>query len=459
MQLARETRCVIIGLGASGLAAVRFLHGLGLHVSVSESRSEDQLGAAILREMKDLGVAMETGGHSHGFFRDAALVVPSPGVPLDLPVIRQAVEAGAVIGGELALAAGRISSPVIAVTGSNGKTTVTSLIGHLLAAGRQNVFVGGNIGTPVLDYCRGGQGAQVLVLELSSFQLEIGGEFRPDIGLLINLSPDHIDRHGSLEQYAAAKRRIFRHQRNEDVAIIGRDDELVMQEKITTAGRVLDFGIHPSSAAVVEEKGVLVRRGTFGQEADEFYDLSGTALSSLVNRLNSAAAILAVRSYGCSPEAIRIGLADYVPPAHRMALVAEIDGVKYVDDSKGTNTGAVAAALASSGDRVVLIAGGRDKGSDFSLLASHVRKHVRRLILIGEAAERMEKQLGALAPVVRAANMEEAVSKAAEIATPGDTVLLSPGCASFDMFTGYAHRGEVFQQAVRDLGKISHDCC
>lgn len=449
---------MVIGLGVSGLAAVRFLCDLGLEVSVSESRPEERIDQAMLKEVRELGVEVETGGHSDDFFHGAELIVPSPGVPLNLPVIMQAKNNGAVIAGELALAAGRISEPVIGVTGSNGKTTVTSLIGHLLKTANRRVFVGGNIGTPVLDYLRAPRAAEALVLELSSFQLEIGGDFRPDIGLLLNLTPDHLDRHGSLHRYAAAKRRIFANQRGDDVAIIGADDPLVMEEKITTAWKVLRFGVHPSSDALVEERGVLVRGGTFDSDMDELYELSGTALASHVNRLNAAAAILAARAYGCDPEAIRQGLAGYAPPAHRMALVAELDGIRYVDDSKGTNVGAVAAALASIGGRVVLIAGGRDKDSDFSLLAQSVRRYVRQLILIGEAADRIEEQLGALAPVIRAASMQEAVKRAAEVAKRGDTVLLSPGCASFDMFTGYAHRGEVFQQAVADLRKVSHVC-
>jgi UDP-N-acetylmuramoylalanine--D-glutamate ligase len=457
VQLAKETQCVVIGLGASGIAAVRFLHDLGLQVSVSESRAENRIDETLLAKVRELDVIMESGGHHHDFFRGAELVVPSPGVPLDLPVISQAREKGAVIGGELALAAGRINSPVIGVTGSNGKTTVTSLIGHLLQAEGGKVFVGGNIGTPLLDYFRGPQDAQTLVLELSSFQLEIGGAFRPDIGLLLNLSPDHIDRHGSLAKYTAAKRRIFANQGAGDVAIIGADDEVVMQEEITTAGRVLRFGIHPSSDALVDENGVLVRARALEQDNDEYYELSGTALSSFVNRLNAAAAILATRVYGCGAEAIRKGLADYAPPPHRMTPLSEIDGVTFIDDSKGTNIGAVAAALASCGGRVILIAGGRDKDSDFSLLADHVRQHVRQLVLIGEAAARIEECLGSEAPVIRASSMQEAVRRAAEIAEPGDTVLLSPGCASFDMFTGYAQRGEVFQQAVLELQKISHD--
>lgn len=451
LQLVRGKKCVVIGLGASGLAAVRFLHGEGLLVSVSESRPAASIGGAELEVLRTLGVAWECGGHSEEFFAGAELIVPSPGVPLDLPVLRAARQRGVVIAGELALAAGRIAAPVIAVTGSNGKTTVTSLIGHLLRAANRKAFVGGNIGTPVLEYLRGPRDAEVVVLELSSFQLEIGGVFRPDIALLLNLSPDHLDRHGSMAGYAAAKQRIFVNQKTGDTAILGADDPLVMAAPPATGATVLRFGAAPGCEALVREGLVSLALPVGGHRVEEEYDLRGTPLASRINTMNAAAAILAVRVFGCTAVDIRAGLASYAPPAHRMALVAEINGVRYVDDSKGTNIGAVIAALASCGDRVILIAGGRNKGSDFSELAGSVRRHCRHLVLIGEAAEQMARQLGALVAVTRADSMDDAVRRASAVAAPGDTVLLSPACASFDMFTSYAHRGEVFCQAVQAL--------
>ncbi|HDK44172.1 MAG TPA: UDP-N-acetylmuramoyl-L-alanine--D-glutamate ligase [Desulfobacteraceae bacterium] len=451
MQPAKDIRAVVVGLGASGLAAVRFLHGLGARVSVSESRPETRIAGDNLALLRRLGVALETGGHPTGFFPGPELVVPSPGVPLDLPVLKYAAAQGAAIAGELALAAGRIRVPVVGVTGSNGKTTVTSLLGDLLRAGGRRVFVGGNIGTPLLNYLQDPGGIEVVVLELSSFQLELSGTFRPDVALFLNLSPDHLDRHGSMERYGAAKRRIFANQGPGDIAIVGADDPLVMAAAVTTAGTVLRFGRSPRVEARVTESGVSLTGSFAGEKVNETYDLRKTRLASAVNRLNAAAAILAARSLGCRPGSCRTGLAGYTPPGHRMAVVAEIDGVLFVDDSKGTNTGAVAAALASCRGPVVLIGGGRDKGSDFTLLRPAVERHVRRLVLIGEAADAMAAALGSLVPVSRADSMEDAVSRAAAAARPGDTVLLSPGCASFDMFTGYAERGRIFQQAVADL--------
>jgi len=451
MELEPGRKAVVIGLGTSGMAAVRFLHARGLEVSVSESRPANQLGKDDLALLDHLGMAVETGGHTMEFFDRADLVVPSPGVPLNLPVLDFVRQRGIRLAGELALAAGKISAPVIAVTGSNGKTTVTSLIGHLMRQAGKRVFVGGNIGTPVLDYLLGDHQADAVVLELSSFQLEIGGAFRPDIGLLLNISPDHLDRHGSMKNYAAAKQRIFVNQEVGDIAVLSSDDPLLLSQPPGRAGTVLRFGTHTEADARVTDRGVklsvILPRG----KIEENYDLAETALYSLVNRLNAAAAILAVRAAGCDPDRIQRGLAGYAPPDHRMTLVDEIAGVRYVDDSKGTNIGAVEAALASSGDRVILIAGGRDKGSDFSMLENPLRRHAKHLILIGEAAERMQAALCSIVPTTRAGTMEDAVRIAAECAQPGDTVLLSPACASFDMFTSYAHRGDVFRQAVFSL--------
>lgn len=459
MKIDKGTKCVVIGLGISGLSALKFLNGLGAEVAVSERREREQIDNVMLEELEKMGIKVEAGGHTIDFCQEADLIVPSPGVPLNLPVLTELRSKGKLIVGELALAAGRIQTPVIGVTGSNGKTTVTSLIGHLLETADHHVFVGGNIGTPLLDYLQGPQNARALVLELSSFQLEIAGDFRPNIALLLNISPDHIDRHGSLASYAAAKRLIFVNQGSKDIAIIGAEDPLVVQEKIYSAGTVLRFGLDPAFEAYVDTNGVSVRKGVFNNTTDEYYDLEGTRLESQVNRLNAAAAILASRSYGFQPETIQQKLAEFSPPPHRMALVTEIGGVKYVDDSKGTNIGAVAAALASCEDRVILIAGGRDKESDFSLLTESVMNHVRALVLIGEAADRIEASLGNVVPVFRATTMGDAVQKAAELAQRGDTVLLSPACASFDMFENYSHRGEVFQAAVQGLRKPSHNYC
>ena len=444
-------RGVVVGLGRSGLAAVRYLHQQGLRVKVSESRDRELLSRKELTVLDQCGVELETGGHGDDFFADVDLVVLSPGVPPDLPVLEDVRARNIPVWGELALAAGHIRVPVIAVTGSNGKTTVTSLIGELLKAAGNKVFVGGNIGTPVLEYLLDPADAEVLVLELSSFQLESAGEFRPDIGLLLNLSPDHLDRHGSMQAYAAAKRRIFARQTVTDVAILGADDVLVMEESVPTAGTVYQFGFTTGCRARVAGQSVHLEPGFGPGGRKEVYDLSTTRLASRVNCLNAAAAILAAATFGCSSEAIRNGLARYQPPEHRMTPAGELDGIYFINDSKATNVGAVVAALAGFEQNVVLIAGGRDKGSDFSLLRDAVRNHVKHLVLIGEAASDLSRALAGSVDCECAGSMEDAVARAFAAARRGDTVLLAPACASFDMFADYGSRGVEFTRCVQNL--------
>ncbi len=457
IELRSGMKAIAVGLGKSGLAAVRYVHSQGLHVAVSEHRQ--QISAEEQAVLAQCGAALETGGHTLEFFADADLIVVSPGVPMDLPVLTAARNRGVPVVGELALAAGRIQVPVIAVTGSNGKTTVTSLIGHLLRSSGKKAFVGGNIGTPVLDWLCAPDEAEVAVLELSSFQLDAAGGFRPDIALLLNLSPDHIDRHGSFANYAAAKRKIFANQQQSDTAIIGMDDSEVMARAMPGAGQVLGFGMQPDCRAKVEGQSVRLEPGFTSSGAAEIYDITETRLSSLVNVYNAAAAILAARVFGCAIEGIRVGLADYQPPLHRMTPAGEINGVRFINDSKATNIGAVLAALAGfkqgAEKEVILIAGGRNKGGDFTELIPALHKHVRHVVLIGEA----KQELAAAAEAAGighqfAADMSDAVRKSFAAAKPGDTVLLAPACASFDMFKNYEHRGNEFMRCVGELAKL-----
>lgn len=450
IELRSNTKAIAVGLGKSGLAAVRYLHGQGLRVAASEYRK--QISAEERSVLEQCGAALELGGHTPEFFADADLIVVSPGVPTNLPVLNAARSRGVTVVGELALAAGRIPVPVIAVTGSNGKTTVTSLIGQLLRSSGKQAFVGGNIGTPVLEYLLEPGETEVAVLELSSFQLDMAGDFRPDIALLLNLSPDHIDRHGSFENYAEAKRQIFARQGRADIAILGADDPMVAAKPVTTAGTVLHFGTQADSRARVEGQQVRLEPG-FGAE---IYDLSATRLSSLVNVYNAAAAILAARAFGCSVEGIRAGLDDYQPPMHRMTPTGEINGVRFINDSKATNIGAVIAALAGFKKDVILIAGGRNKGGDFTELVPAFRQHVRQVVLIGEAAS----ELAAAAEAAGighqfADDMGDAVRKGFAAAKLGETVLLAPACASFDMFDNYEHRGREFMRCAAELAEVS----
>jgi UDP-N-acetylmuramoylalanine--D-glutamate ligase len=450
INLKKGMKAVAVGLGKSGLSAVRYLHSQGLRVAASEYRQ--QISAEEQAVLAQCGAALETGGHTAAFFADGDLIVVSPGVPMNLPVLEAARSQGVPVVGELALAAGRRVVPVIAVTGSNGKTTVTSLIGHLLRSSGKKVFVGGNIGTPVLDFLLNPGEAEVAVLELSSFQLDAAGEFRPDIGLLLNLSPDHIDRHGSFENYAEAKLKLFAKQMPGDTAIIGMDDGEVAARTVPGTGHVLGFGMRPGSRAKVEGQRVRLEPGFAPDGAAELYDLAGTRLSSLVNVYNAAAAVLTARTFGCSMEGVRAGLADYQPPLHRMTPAGEINGVRFINDSKATNIGAVQAALAGFKKDAILIAGGRNKGGDFTELVPAFRQHVRHVVLIGEAASELAAAADAAGVAHQfAADMGDAVRKGFAAAKPGETVLLAPACASFDMFDNYEHRGREFMRCVQEL--------
>ncbi len=441
---------LVLGLGKSGLAAARFLLSRGARVTVSDSRPAASLDPVALKELSLAGVTLALGGHDEGLLADCDLLVPSPGVPLELPLLHQARNLGLAIIGELALAAPLLHEEVVAITGTNGKTTVTSLCGELCAAAGRRVFIGGNIGVPLLDYLLGPRQAEVLVLELSSFQLELAGDFRPRVAVLLNLTPDHLDRHHDMAGYAAAKQQIFVRQGAGDTAILNDDDPLVAATALPNGVRRLGFGCGPTSAARLDGSRVrLVRDG-----GEEVYDLSGTRLASSVNVANAAAALLAARCLGCEPEVLRPALAAYVPQPHRLESVARIDGVNYVNDSKATNIGATCAALEAMTGPVLLIAGGRDKGGDYALMAPVVQARVRRLYLLGEAAAAMAAALGHLVPCELVTSLPQAVQRAAEFARPGETVLLAPACASFDMFQSYGHRGQVFRDAVGALGQV-----
>jgi len=453
MQIRDGLQAAVIGLGVAGLSTVRYLTARGARVRVSDQRGLDQIEPATVAWLREQEVALEHGGHTPAFLAGAEVIIPGPGVPLDLPALRTAREQGIPILGELALAAGQYPVPVIAVTGSNGKTTVTSLIGHLLRAANKKTFVGGNIGTPLLDYFTDPERYDSVVLELSSFQLDLAGSFRPDVGLLLNLSPDHLDRHGSFAAYAGAKMHLFAHQRAGDCAILGGDDPMAAAAPIGEGVRRHTFGRGGECSARIVDGQVELRMNGDGVERVVRFDLGPTKLHSSVNQLNAAAAVLAAAQLGCTPEAIGRGLLNFEPPPHRMADVATIDGVRFINDSKATNIGALEAALGGCEAPVVLIAGGRDKGSDYTLLREVVGRKVKRLVLLGEAAGMMRAALGTTVATETVGSMAEAVQRAMAAAVSGDLVLLAPGCASFDMFSGYEERGRVFAEQVLQLSQ------
>ena len=442
---------VVMGMGVSGRAAVAFLLSQGAEVFVTDSREFEALPEKDREYLLENNIAFEGGGHTKEFMSQGDFIVISPGVPTDLPLLKELHEANIPVLGELALAAPYLTECVVAVTGTNGKTTVTSLVGELLQAAGKKVFVGGNIGTPLLDYLRQGEHAEFLVLELSSFQLETAGNFSPHIGILLNITPDHLDRHKDIVQYAAAKMNMFVHQKAEDKAIICNEDPMCQQIKpMLGPQEVYCFGNWESDCAA---KGSGYEfRITLADRIDE-YSLTGTKLDSHTGLLNSQAAVLAVSLLGCDQADMERALSSFSPASHRLQHVRTIDGVDYYNDSKATNTGAVLSALASFPGNIILLAGGRDKGEEYTVLKELIQEKVKALILLGEAAQIIDQAIGMSSISHHVSSMEEAVTMAADMANPGDTVLLAPACSSFDMFDDYCHRGDVFMEIVQNLSK------
>jgi len=459
------THVLVVGLGKTGLAALHFFAGLGARVSISDAGPANSIPHGVAENVAETGGILETGRHSTDLFTAVDLVVVSPGVPLDLEPLQAARARNIPVIGELAVAAVYLKSPVVAVTGTNGKTTVTTMLGDIFKNAGKKVFVGGNIGTPIFDYLAGPQDADIVVLEISSFQIDTGGGrdgFRPTIGLLLNITPDHLDRYESFQEYVSSKFSLFAAQRPEDTAIMNSDDPIIMdnQELWPTGNCYFVGGSKGRPGALLQDDRIILHDifKNASQNADpEEYDLSATELGRSPYLENSAAAMLAARLMGISGQDIMNGIGKFVPLSHRLTLVAEIRGVTYYDDSKATNIGAVRSALAGMQQPVILIAGGRDKGGGYDMLTELVREKVKTVLLIGEAADAMRQAFASLTMTEKAADLVAAVNRAAQLAVAGDAVLLSPACASFDMFTSYAHRGDVFRSAVQDLKEREQD--
>lgn len=439
---------VILGFGVTGRAAAKYLHSLGVKVFISDSKQPENLNSDEKQFIEKYCVDFEGNGHTRDFLLKGDILFLSPGIPIDLEILQDRDIRLIKKMGELSLAAHMFQCKVIAITGTNGKTTVTTLIGELLEKAGMRVFVGGNIGTPILEHFMDEKDIDIAVLEVSSFQLELSEGFAADIGILLNITPDHIDRHGSEAAYFLAKKTLFDNQRDNGIAILN-SNNLICRELAEQLGngRVLTYGHDRGYSAYICESEIIIRI----DDTVEKYTLTDTQMDNLMGRENSAAAILAVRSAGCDMAEIQKGLNEFKTLKHRMQIVDTKRGVVFINDSKATNTGAVAAALRQVSGRVVLIAGGRDKGDDYRLLRIILQEKVNTVVLIGEAAAKIDSQIGDIVPTIHSSSMEDAVGRAAEIAKSGDTVLLSPACASFDMFRSYGERGEKFIEAVAEL--------
>ena len=450
----RQKQVVVVGLGTSGVAAVRFLVRREARVTVTDRAPAESLTAPIAA-LKGLDVELKLGGHDSRDFSNADLVVLSPGVPHTMPLLEPAWARGIPVIGEMELASRFVNEPILAVTGTNGKTTTTELIGAMLKKSGQRAFVGGNIGTPLIAYAdEPRKWADVVVVEVSSFQLDTILGFHPATAVMLNISDDHLDRYASFNAYAESKWRIFSNQQTTDAAVLNKMDATIaaMLDRHCPESRCLLF----SERAVVKGAKILRDRILMvngGREHSSF-SLEKSGLIGPHNRENIAAACLAAREHGATEAGIQQAIDDFKGLPHRLETVATVQGVRFVNDSKATNVDAVNRALECFDRPVILIMGGRNKKGDFTLLKSRVRKHVKTLVAMGEARDEIVTALAGDPGkgIVEAGSMQVAVEKALEKADPGDTVLLSPACASFDMFDNYAHRGERFRQAVEMLG-------
>jgi UDP-N-acetylmuramoylalanine--D-glutamate ligase len=449
----------VVGLGITGDAVARFLVNQGAKVTVTDSSSGDQVKKTA-EKLKDMGVMIELGKHNPIHFNDTELIVLSPGVPHTAKHFNAARERGIPVLGEIELAFRFISEPIIAVTGTNGKTTTTTLLGEMLMKSGKRTFVGGNIGNPLIDYVNSNQKADCIVLELSSFQLDTIEHFRPDVAVLLNITDDHMDRYPNFKAYVNSKARIFENQTSNDIAVLNGFDCAIKEISPRLKAKKIFFYQKDKVSAMSKEYAVIQKQTALSKSPIFIYmgDLKGWSPDfsefkpvGIHNLENASAAILAALAAGATKEGINSALKNFKGLSHRLEKVAAINGVDFINDSKATNTDAVAKAMEAFDQPQIVIMGGRDKDSDFHRLRSIVQRHAKRLILIGESAQKIYAVLSDIVDTEFAGSMQDAALKAFKASVPGDVVLLAPGCASFDMYTNYKERGEDFCHAVQLL--------
>jgi UDP-N-acetylmuramoylalanine--D-glutamate ligase len=441
-------KVLVVGLGKSGFAAALFLRRRGAQVTVSEQRSEQALSEEI-PSLLEAGIAVEAGGHGLLTFRRQDLIVVSPGVPLSTPELVQVRALGLPVIGELELAARFLEGDVLAITGSNGKTTTTTLCGEIFKASGLKTLVAGNIGLPVIEVVDQSTAGAWSVLEVSSFQLETTESFHPRIAVILNITPDHLDRHGTFENYVAMKERIFANQTGEDYLILNADDHATQQAAGRARSQVLWF-----SRSKIVRQGAFVLNGIVMFRASEqgtsipVLPLAEIPLKGEHNIENVLAAVCAACVANIPAEVIARTVATFQAVEHRLEFVTNIHGVEYYNDSKATNVDATAKAIASFPGNIHLILGGKDKNSDYTQLNALLEARVKAVYTIGSAAEKIEGQIAGVTRVIRVGTLEAAVDQAAAQAVAGDVVLLAPACSSYDQFENYEQRGKVFKQAV-----------
>jgi UDP-N-acetylmuramoylalanine--D-glutamate ligase len=443
-------KVLVVGLGKSGLAAAIFLRRQGAHVTVSDIRSAEAL-AKDIPALLDEGINVEAGGHGLLTFRRQDLIVVSPGVPLDTPELVQARNLGRPIIGELELAARYLRGHILAVTGSNGKTTTTSLIGEILEKSGLPTQVGGNIGVPVVALIEGSTDDTWNVLEVSSFQLETTEQFHPRIAVILNITPDHLDRHGTFENYALAKERIFLEQTQNDCCVLNADNPRAAAAADRSKASVYWFSLkHAVEQGAWVDNNSIVFRSSPTAAPETIAPLTSIPLKGDHNIENVLASVCAARLAGASVESIRKAVEEFKAVEHRLEFVATVNGIDVYNDSKATNVDATAKAIAAFPGNIHLILGGKDKNSDYTELNDLLRARVKAVYTIGSAAAKIESHLRGIVPIHSCETLDKAVAAIAAAAHPGDIILLAPACSSFDQFENYEQRGRVFKQLVSD---------
>jgi UDP-N-acetylmuramoylalanine--D-glutamate ligase len=447
----KNKRVLVVGLGKSGLAAALFLRDRGARVTVSDTRSAAALGDQI-PALLEAGIMVEAGGHGLLTFRRQDLIVVSPGVPLDTPEVKNAQQLGLTVIGELELASRFLQGDIVAITGSNGKTTTTTLIGEIFAGAGLKTQVGGNIGLPVIELTPESTPGTWNILEVSSFQLETTVEFRPKIALVLNITPDHLDRHKTFEAYWAAKARITARQTAEDFLILNAEDPATQRVAAKTKAQIYWF-----SGARQIKQGTFVHGETLfflaqeGGKPEPVLPIAEIPLKGAHNVENVLAAVCAAKLAGIASESIRGTVRAFKAVEHRLEWVKTVHGVEYYNDSKATNIDATLKALASFPGGIHLILGGKDKDSDYTQLAPLLRERAKAVYTIGSAAEKIERELAGVVKIISAGSLDVAVNAASGAAVSGDVVLLAPACSSFDQFENYEHRGRAFRESVQAL--------
>lgn len=449
MKTPPNTYHLVIGLGTSGMSMARFLHSISTPV-VATDMDASKTDAA--KELNMLGIETQIGFHDQDTFNNAAALVPSPGIPVTNKYIQAAVNSGVRLTSELDIFSEHNDRPVIAITGTNGKTTTTTLIGDMLTACGKTVFVGGNIGTPLVDHLMQEKKADIIVAEISSFQLDISQQFAPHVGVLLNISEDHLDRYDSFNDYENSKWSLFKHQGKSDFAVVNASIKEFKPQSEKLISKLLTFSSQKDAQnhchAIITSENISIRFEGIRNQIDiqPLKQLSGTH-----NHENIAAAILSCLAAGADIKGILKGLAQFKNLAHRIQWVRDVNGVSFYNDSKGTNTDAVIRAIQCFDSKIILILGGREKNTDFSLLLPAVKQNVKAIIAIGESKQHVTQTFKSVCPVIEVQTMEKAVQTAFHAADKNEIVLLSPACASFDMYNNYSHRGNDFMNHVNHL--------